>query len=42
MEFNIKKGLVVITGVSAGIGEATAIRFSEAGYPLLLIARRLS
>lgn len=39
---NMKKGLVVITGASAGIGEATAIQFSHAGYPLLLIARRLS
>lgn len=38
----MKKGLVVITGASAGIGEATAIQFSKAGYPLLLIARRLS
>lgn len=38
----MKKGLVVITGASAGIGEATAIQFSNAGYPLLLIARRLS
>lgn len=38
----MKKGLVVITGASAGIGEATAIQFSNAGYPLLLLARRLS
>ncbi len=38
----MKKGLVVITGASAGIGEAVAIQFSNAGYPLLLIARRLS
>jgi NADP-dependent 3-hydroxy acid dehydrogenase YdfG len=38
----MKKGLVVITGASAGIGEATAIQFSNAGYPLLLIARRLT
>ncbi len=38
----MKKGLVVITGASAGIGEATALHFSRAGYPLLLIARRLS
>ncbi len=37
----MKKGLVVITGASAGIGEATAIQFSNAGYPLLLIGRRL-
>jgi NADP-dependent 3-hydroxy acid dehydrogenase YdfG len=38
----MKKGLVVITGASAGIGRATAIAFSQKGYPLLLIARRLS
>ncbi len=38
----MKKGLVVITGASSGIGKATAIHFSKAGYPLLLIARRLS
>lgn len=37
----MSKPLVVITGASSGIGEATAKRFSEAGYPLLLIARRL-
>jgi len=37
----MKKGLVVITGASSGIGKETAIEFSEKGYPLLLIARRL-
>lgn len=37
----MKKGLVVITGASAGIGEATAMEFSNADYPLLLIGRRL-
>jgi NADP-dependent 3-hydroxy acid dehydrogenase YdfG len=36
-----KKGLVVITGASSGIGEATAQAFSQAGHPLLLLARRL-
>ncbi|UJR10435.1 hypothetical protein I4U23_014639 [Adineta vaga] len=36
-----KKGLVVITGASSGIGEATARSFSQAGHPLLLLARRL-
>lgn len=33
--------LVVITGASSGIGAAIAKRFSEAGYPLLLVARRV-
>lgn len=35
------KPLVIITGASSGIGAAIAKRFSEAGYPLLLLARRL-
>lgn len=35
------KPLVVITGASSGIGAQTARLFSQAGYPLLLIARRL-
>ena len=35
------KPLVVITGASSGIGEATARAFSRAGHPLLLLARRV-
>ncbi len=35
------KPLVAITGASSGIGEATAKAFSNAGHPLLLLARRL-
>lgn len=37
----MEKPLVAITGASSGIGRATATIFSEAGYPLLLTARRL-
>ncbi|HEV7253006.1 MAG TPA: SDR family oxidoreductase [Mesorhizobium sp.] len=37
----MSKPLVVITGASSGIGEATAQAFSKAGHPLLLLARRL-
>jgi NADP-dependent 3-hydroxy acid dehydrogenase YdfG len=37
----MSKPLGVITGASSGIGEATARAFSKAGYPLLLLARRL-
>lgn len=33
--------LTLITGASSGIGEAAARAFSAAGYPLLLLARRL-
>lgn len=35
------KELIVITGASSGIGEATAKCFSKLGHPLLLIARRV-
>lgn len=35
------KNLVVITGASSGFGKAMAKEFSNAGYPLLLIARRV-
>ena len=37
----MNKPLVIVTGASSGIGEAIARRFSEAGHPLLLLARRL-
>lgn len=35
------KKLIVITGASSGIGEATARAFSKMGHPLLLLARRI-
>ena len=35
------KKLVVITGASSGIGEATAKLLSSQGHPLLLLARRV-
>lgn len=35
------KPLVVITGASSGFGKAMAKEFHDAGYPLLLIARRV-
>ncbi|MCO5063297.1 MAG: SDR family oxidoreductase [Rhizobiaceae bacterium] len=36
-----EKPLVAVTGASSGIGEATARAFSQAGHPVLLMARRL-
>jgi len=35
-----RKGLVVITGASSGIGKAAAEKFAQEGHPLLLLARR--
>lgn len=37
----MSKELIIITGASSGIGEATAKMFSELGHPLLLLARRM-
>jgi NADP-dependent 3-hydroxy acid dehydrogenase YdfG len=34
------KKLIIITGASSGIGKATAIKLSQEGHPLLLLARR--
>lgn len=35
------KPLVMITGAGTGIGRATALAFAQAGYPLLLLGRRI-
>lgn len=35
------KPLVMITGAGTGIGKATALAFARAGYPLVLLGRRL-
>ncbi len=35
------KPLVVVTGASSGFGKAMAKEFHDAGYPLLLLARRV-
>lgn len=37
----MSKPLIIITGASSGIGEATARLFAGLGHPLLLLARRL-
>ena len=37
---NFKNKVVIITGASSGIGEATAIKFSKKGAKVVLVARR--
>lgn len=37
----MRKPLIIVTGASSGIGEATARLLSGRGHPLLLLARRL-
>ncbi|MFV3334391.1 SDR family oxidoreductase [Pseudomonas sp. NY15437] len=37
----MSKPLIIVTGASSGIGEATARLFSQQGHPLLLLARRI-
>ena len=36
------KGLVVITGASAGIGKALALKFAAENYPCLLLSRHIT
>jgi NADP-dependent 3-hydroxy acid dehydrogenase YdfG len=38
---NLRGAVVVVTGASSGIGEATALRFARAGSRVVLAARRL-
>ncbi|CDF85290.1 Short-chain dehydrogenase/reductase SDR [Pseudomonas knackmussii B13] len=37
----MSKPLIIVTGASSGIGEATARLFAAQGHPLLLLARRI-
>ena len=37
----MSKPLIIVTGASSGIGEATARLLSQQGHPLLLLARRI-
>lgn len=37
----MSKPLIIVTGASSGIGEATARLFAALGHPLLLLARRI-
>jgi NADP-dependent 3-hydroxy acid dehydrogenase YdfG len=35
----MNKELIIVTGASSGIGQATAEKFANEGHPLLLIAK---